>query len=139
MGGCDRANPVLPFSFWLPTEFAEGRMYTWNDKPYRCPVEIAFAAVGGKWKCLILWHLHLGKMRFKELERIVPGVSQKMLTQQLKEMERDGLIVKTVFPEIPPKVEYELTERGHSIFPILEQMHEWAIAQFDLKKSAEEE
>ena len=109
-------------------------MVSWNGKSYRCPVEITIGIVGGKWKCLILWHLHLEKMRFKELERIVPGVSQKMLSQQLKEMEKDGLLTKTIYPEVPPRVEYELTCRGHSLFPVLEQMHRWALDQLDLEE-----
>jgi len=102
---------------------------------YRCPVEITIGIVGGKWKCLILWHLHKKTMRFGELERIVSGVSQKMLSQQLHEMEDDGLIIKTVYAEVPPRVEYELTERGHSLFPVLEQMHGWAIDQLDVEES----
>ena len=107
-------------------------MVSWKDKMYRCPVEVTIDIVGGKWKCLVLWHLHEGKMRFKELERIVPGVSQKMLTQQLKEMVRDGLIIRTIYPEVPPRVEYELTPRGHSLFPVLEQMHQWALDHLDI-------
>lgn len=110
-------------------------MVLWKDKTYRCPVEVTIDIVGGKWKCLILWHLHEGTMRFKELERIVPGVSQKMLTQQLKEMEKDGLLTKTVYPEVPPRVEYSLTERGHSLFPLLELMHTWALDELGLDES----
>ena len=109
-------------------------MITWNDQEYRCPVEVTISMIGGKWKCLILWHLHDEKMRFKALERIVPGVSQKMLSQQLRELEADGLLSKTVYPEVPPRVEYELTERGHSLFPVLDLMHTWAMDQLDLKK-----
>lgn len=90
--------------------------------------------ISGKWKSLILWHLHEQPMRYKELERIVPGVSQKMLTQQLKEMEDDGLLVRTVFPEVPPRVEYELTELGHSVFPMLEIMHNWAVDRLGCKQ-----
>lgn len=108
-------------------------MIRYNDKEYRCPVEVAMAMVSGKWKCLILWHLHEGPVRYKELERIVPGVSQKMLTQQLKEMENDGLLLRTVFPEVPPRVEYELTELGHSVFPILESMHNWAVEKLAIE------
>ncbi len=113
-------------------------MVEWNGKEFRCPVEVTIGIVGGKWKCLILWHLHQGKMRFKELERIVPGVSQKMLTQQLKEMAADGLLEKTVYPEVPPRVEYHLTPRGHSLFPILEQMHQWALEQLGLTELPDE-
>ena len=107
-------------------------MVLWKGKEFRCPVEVTIDIVGGKWKCLILWHLHEGKMRFKELERIVPGVSQKMLTQQLKEMEKDELLVKTVYPEVPPRVEYELTLRGRSLFPLLQAMHDWAVDELKL-------
>ena len=107
-------------------------MVVWNNKEFRCPVEVTIDIIGGKWKSLILWHLHQGKMRFKELERIVPGVSQKMLTQQLKEMEKDQLLAKTVYPEVPPRVEYELTPRGHSLFPLLQSMHDWAVDELDL-------
>jgi len=110
-------------------------MVLWKDKTYRCPVEVTIDIVGGKWKCLILWHLHEGTMRFKELERLVPGVSQKMLTQQLKEMEKDGLLTKKVYPEVPPRVEYSLTERGHSLFPILELMHKWALDELSLEET----
>jgi len=102
-------------------------MIKWNDKEYLCPVEVAINVISGKWKSLILWHLHEGDKRYKELERIVPGVSQKMLTQQLKEIERDGLLIRTVYPEVPPRVEYALTPLGHSAFSILKIMHDWAI------------
>jgi len=92
-------------------------------------------AGSGKWKCLLLWHLNEGVKRYKELERIVPGVSQKMLTQQLKELEKDGLVIRTVYPEIPPRVEYKLTPLGESAFPILEMMHSWCINNFELTES----
>ena len=80
----------------------------------------------------MLWHLNEGTKRYKELERIVPGVSQKMLTQQLKELEKDGLISRTAYPEVPPRVEYSLTELGQSGFPILQMMHSWAVKQLGL-------
>ncbi len=81
--------------------------------------------LSGKWK--MLWHFHDGTKRYKELERIVPGVSQKMLTQQLKELERDGLLFRTVYPEVPPRVEYKLTDLGNSAYPILEMMQMWCV------------
>ncbi|MCG8632623.1 MAG: helix-turn-helix transcriptional regulator [Desulfobacterales bacterium] len=101
-------------------------MIEWKGKAYHCPVEVTMDILSGKWKSLMLWHLNDGTKRYKELERIVPGVSQKMLTQQLRELERDGLVIRTVYPEIPPRVEYALTELGRSAFPILEMMHAWA-------------
>ncbi|MEZ0574595.1 winged helix-turn-helix transcriptional regulator [Halodesulfovibrio aestuarii] len=102
-------------------------MIMWNGKEYRCPVEVGMDVISGKWKSLILWHLGEGGKRYKELERIVPGVSQKMLTQQLKEMERDGLLIRTVYPEVPPRVEYALTDLGRSGLSILKMLHDWAI------------
>ena len=107
-------------------------MIKWNGREYRCPVEVSMDVLSGKWKCLMLWHLHDGTKRYKELERIVPGVSQKMLTQQLKELERDGLVVRTVYPEVPPRVEYALTDLGNSAYPILEMMHLWGVQQLGL-------
>jgi DNA-binding HxlR family transcriptional regulator len=107
-------------------------MINWNKKQYHCPVEVSMNLLSGKWKCLMLWHLHEETKRYNELERIVPGVSQKMLTQQLKELENDGLISRTVYPEVPPRVEYSLTERGRSALPILEMMHEWAVEQLGI-------
>ena len=110
-------------------------MITYNGKQYHCPVEVTMAMISGKWKSLILWHLHQEPLRYNALERIVPGVSQKMLSQQLKEMEQDGLLVRTVFPEVPPRVEYELSERGHSLFPILDLMHAWAVENLEIEFS----
>lgn len=109
-------------------------MITYNGKTFRCPVEVTMDIISGKWKCLILWHLHDGPMRYTELIKIVPGVSQKMLTQQLKEMENDNLLIRTVYPVVPPKVEYELTALGHSVFPMLEMMHGWAISNLPISE-----
>jgi DNA-binding HxlR family transcriptional regulator len=88
--------------------------------------------LSSQWKSLMLWHLNDGTKRYKELERIVSGVIQKMLTQQLKELEKDRLISRTVYPEVPPRVEYSLTGLGSSAFPILEMMHSWAVEQLGL-------
>jgi DNA-binding HxlR family transcriptional regulator len=107
-------------------------MIKWNKKQYHCPVEVSMDLLSGKWKSLMLWHLHDGTQRYTELEKIVPGVSQKMLTQQLKELEKDGFILRTVYPEIPPRVEYSLTDLGRSAFPILEMMHSWAVKHLEL-------
>lgn len=104
-----------------------------QGKSYHCPVEIAMDILSGKWKSLMLWHLHEGTKRYKELERIVPGVSQKMLTQQLRELERDGLVERMVYPEVPPRVEYRLTPLGESAFPILEMMHDWAVGPLGVR------
>ena len=91
----------------------------------RCPVEATLGLVGGKYKALILWKLIPGAMRFSELRRAVPAATPKMLTQQLRELEEDGLVHREIFPVIPPRVEYSLTEFGHTIRPVLESMYTW--------------
>lgn len=92
---------------------------------YRCPVEVTLDVIGGKWKSLILWHLKRKTLRFSQLQRLLPRITQKMLTQQLRDLERDGLVFRQVYPEVPPRVEYSLTELGCSVVPILDQMYEW--------------
>jgi DNA-binding HxlR family transcriptional regulator len=81
--------------------------------------------IGGKYKSLILWHLIDNTLRFGELRKLIPQATPKMLTQQLREMENDGLIIRTVYPVVPPKVEYELSELGVSLKPILQAMYDW--------------
>lgn len=93
-----------------------------------CPVSAAIRLIGGKYKGLILWHLTGRTLRFGELRRLVPEATPKMLTQQLRELEDDGLISRTVYPVVPPKVEYSLTERGKGLFPILSAMYDWGAA-----------
>lgn len=90
-----------------------------------CPVEATLELIGGKYKALILWHLSEGKLRFSELRKVIKGATPKMLTQQLRELEAHALIHREVFPVIPPKVEYSLTELGHSLMPILVAMRDW--------------
>ncbi|MFZ5945415.1 MAG: winged helix-turn-helix transcriptional regulator [Bacillota bacterium] len=90
-----------------------------------CPIEITVNLISSKWKALILRDLMHGPKRFRDLNRSIYGISQKMLTQQLREMERDGLINRKTYPEIPPRVEYSLSEIGLSLKPILNAMHEW--------------
>ncbi len=85
-------------------------------------------AIGGRWKPVILYHLMGGTRRFSEFRRLVPQVSQRMLTQHLRELERDGLVHREVYREVPPKVEYSLTARGRTMTPLLRQMNEWATA-----------
>jgi DNA-binding HxlR family transcriptional regulator len=90
-----------------------------------CPVEITLTLLGNKWKVLILREIFTGKKRFGELSRGIQGISQKMLTQQLRQMENDNLIQRKVYAEVPPRVEYSLTEVGESLKPILDAMHKW--------------
>lgn len=90
-----------------------------------CDAEVLLAVVGGKWKLVILHHLLRGTHRFCALRRELPPITQRMLTRALRELEEDGLVRRTVYPEVPPKVEYDLTELGHSLRPIIEQMTAW--------------
>lgn len=91
----------------------------------RCPVEATLELIGGKYKALILWHLSEKKLRFNELLKLVNSATAKMLTQQLRELEAQNLVHREVFPVIPPKVEYSLTELGMSLMPILAAMRDW--------------
>ena len=90
-----------------------------------CPVEATLELIGGKYKALILWHLSEKKLRFSELRKVIKHATPKMLTQQLRELEANALIHREVFPVIPPKVEYSLTETGRSLRPILVAMRDW--------------
>ena len=90
-----------------------------------CPVEATLELIGGKYKALILWRLAEGTMRFSQLRKVISGITAKMLTQQLRELEASGLICREVFPVIPPKVEYSLTELGKSLMPVLTTMRDW--------------
>lgn len=96
-----------------------------ETQDYRCGVEITLNLIGGKWKGLILWHLCQKTLRFSQLKRRIPGVTQKMLTQQLRELEQDGLIHREVYPEVPPRVEYSLVDKGRSLEPLLKLMCQW--------------
>ena len=90
-----------------------------------CPVEITLHVIGGRWKVLILWYLKEKFRRFSELKRLMPGVTQKMLTQQLRELERDGLVHRKVYAQVPPKVEYSLSPIGQTLVPVLMAMTQW--------------
>ena len=102
-----------------------------------CPVAATLDLIGGKYKALILWHLSEGKLRFSELRKAVKGATPKMLTQQLRELEASNLIHREVYPVIPPKVEYSLTELGHSLMPILVAMRDWGADYLRTSKNVE--
>ena len=94
-----------------------------------CPIETTLRVMGGKWKPLILWYLYAdGTMRFSELRRTVHGATEKMLTQHLRELEADRLVHREVYAQVPPKVEYSLTEHGRSLGPVLKAMYKWGSA-----------
>ncbi len=90
-----------------------------------CPVEATIRLIGGKYKAVILWHLMNTTLRYSEIHKKMPGATDKMLAQQLRELEKDGLIRRTVYPVVPPKTEYSLTEFGKSLAPILDAMCNW--------------
>jgi len=92
---------------------------------YNCPIEATLDLIGGKYKSIILWHLIGQTLRFNEISKVIPQATPKMLTQQLRELENDGLLLRVVYPVVPPKVEYSLTEFGKSIIPILDDMCSW--------------
>ncbi|MGF6846894.1 DNA-binding HxlR family transcriptional regulator [Chitinophaga sp. W3I9] len=104
-------------------------MITLNNKTYTCPVDVTLGFIGGKWKLLILFHLHyFTKKSYAEIRDNLPGISEKMLSQQLKELERDKLIEKNVITQKPYRVEYYLSTEGKSLAPLYEFVSEWGIA-----------
>lgn len=96
-----------------------------------CAVERTLEVIGGRWKVLILRELFQEVKRFGQLHRALHGITQKMLTQQLREMEEDGIIHREVYLQVPPKVEYSLTPLGESLKPVIDAMHEWGIRHLD--------
>ncbi|HMS02922.1 MAG TPA: helix-turn-helix domain-containing protein [Gemmatimonadaceae bacterium] len=100
-------------------------VFTFGGATYNNPVELALDVIGGKWKMPILWRLKDRAWRYGELHRDLGTVNHKMLTQQLRELERDGLVTRTVFPVVPPHVEYALTALGASAIPCIEVLRAW--------------
>lgn len=96
-----------------------------HDKDYHCALDVTMDYIGGKWKTIVLWYLRKDAKRFSELNRHIPGITEKMLSMQLRELEKDGLVKRTVFPEVPPRVEYQLTAEGRTLLPLLEEIAKW--------------
>ncbi|ALU35119.1 putative HTH-type transcriptional regulator YtcD [Clostridium ljungdahlii DSM 13528] len=94
-------------------------------------MELTLDIIGGKWKPLIIWHLGENTLRFSELKRALPNITQKMLTQQLRALEEDQLVNRFVYAEVPPKVEYSLTEKGKTLLPVLSTLCNWAIEYYN--------
>ncbi len=116
-------------------EAAQGcGMVRFRNTEYHCHMELALDLIGGKWKSLILWHLGESTLRFSALKRTMPGITQKMLTQQLRELERDGLVSRFIYTEVPPKVEYSLTDAGKTLLPVLVMLYEWGISYANEKE-----
>ena len=98
-----------------------------EGKDYHCAMDVAATFVGGKWKTIVLWYLKNGKKRFTELKAMIPAITDKMLSLQLRSLESDGFVSRQVYPEIPTRVEYELTEEGKTLIPLLDAMADWGI------------
>nr|WP_285846772.1 helix-turn-helix domain-containing protein [Priestia koreensis] len=97
-----------------------------NDKVFNCEKELTLNIIGGKWKMLVLWHLGKGgTKRFGELKALIPEITQRMLANQLRELEEDQIVHREVYPVVPPKVEYSLTKQGETLMPILDAMYAW--------------
>ena len=107
---------------------------------FNCAKELTLSIISGKWKVVILWHLgHEGKHRFNELQKLFTKISHKMLSNQLRELEEDGIVNREVFPQVPPKVEYSLTELGKTLIPIVDLLYEWGQKRIDeVKKQMED-
>jgi DNA-binding HxlR family transcriptional regulator len=96
-----------------------------DGQDYHCALDVTASFIGGKWKTVVLWYLRKDKKRFKELKDVIPDITDKMLSLQLRALEEDGLVKRTLYPEVPPRVEYELTQEGKSLIPVLEALAEW--------------
>lgn len=122
------------------TEFARMAGVTLPHGSFEiCPVEVTADVIGGKWKPLILFYTSQQTRRFNELRRLIPGVTQQMLTLQLRELERAGVIHREVYTQVPPKVEYSLTELGRSLIPLLWQMFAWGERYIHMKQAQDDQ
>jgi DNA-binding HxlR family transcriptional regulator len=121
--------PYSPFGECLVPEFE------FEGQRFQNPVELALHVVGGKWKMPILWRLDKRTWRYNELRRELPRISHKMLTQHLRELERHGLVRRTVYAVVPPRVEYELTPLGRTTVPLIDSLRTWG-AQYRRKRSS---
>jgi DNA-binding HxlR family transcriptional regulator len=92
---------------------------------FHCALDVTMHFIGGKWKTVVLWYLKNGKKRFSELKKHIPDITEKMLSLQLKTLEEDGIVKRTLYPEVPPRVEYELTDFGKTLLPMLEEIALW--------------
>jgi DNA-binding HxlR family transcriptional regulator len=96
-----------------------------NGKEFHCAMDITMSFIGGKWKTVVLWYLRKDKKRFSELKKLIPNITEKMLSLQLKDLESDGIVGRKIYAEVPPKVEYYLTDFGKSLVPMLEEIARW--------------
>lgn len=105
----------------------DGKKYKYRmiNQEFHCALDVTMHYIGGKWKAVVLWYLRKGKKRFSELRELIPDITDKMLSIQLKALEEDGIISRRLYPEVPPRVEYEFTEEGKSLIPLVEAIAAW--------------
>ena len=101
------------------------KIFILDGKEYHCAMDVTMDYIGGKWKTVVLWYLRKDKKRFSELRKLIPNITEKMLSLQLKGLENDGLVKRKIYPEVPPKVEYYLTDFGKTLIPMLEEIAKW--------------
>ena len=105
----------------------DGKKYKYRmiNQDFHCALDVTMHFIGGKWKSVVIWYLRKGKKRFGELKSHIPDITDKMLSLQLKALQADGLVSRKVYAEVPPRVEYELTEEGASLIPVVELIAQW--------------
>lgn len=96
-----------------------------GEKDFHCALDVTMHFIGGKWKCVVLWYLRKESKRFSELKRNIPEITEKMLSIQLKALEKDGFVKRKIYPEVPPRVEYSLTDEGRTLVPVVEAIAAW--------------
>jgi DNA-binding HxlR family transcriptional regulator len=101
------------------------RVVILGGKEFHCAMDVTMNYIGGKWKTVVLWYLRKDKKRFSELRKLIPNITEKMLSLQLKDLEQDGIVKRKVYPEVPPRVEYYLTDFGKTLIPMLEEIARW--------------
>jgi DNA-binding HxlR family transcriptional regulator len=104
-----------------------------NFNPYNCPVTHCLNIIGGKWKILIIYAVSKNVNRFSKLQRVIPAISKQMLVNQLRELEEDGILERIIYPEIPPRVEYRVTDHGLTLMPVIRVMQDWGQADLKMK------
>jgi len=104
-------------------------MYYFNNKEYKCSLEATMDVLNGKWRSLILWHLIEENLRFSQIQEIVSGISKKVLSEHLRVLEKNGLINRIAYPEVPPRVEYEITKKGKTLSSALTELEKWGREQ----------
>ena len=105
-----------------------------NNRQYHCALDITMDYIGGKWKSVVIWYLRKDRKRFSELRRLIPDITERMLSLQLKALQESGLVLRKAYAEVPPRVEYELTEEGKILVPVLEAMAAWGRYKADQGK-----